>query len=140
MLAKLLIAAALVGAISAAASAECPWGLWRDASLPSGEKWGVIRAYSQDEGGKAKCSAAADEENKRIAGQQPPRSDSSSVSPTPSTHSAQRAGKRMYLSPWHSAVLVVVVALVVLRVTSKNAKARASTRCDVVRAHSTRLR
>jgi hypothetical protein len=42
--------------------------LWSNWSVPSGEHWGVIGAYSQDEGGKAACKTSADAKNKRIAG------------------------------------------------------------------------
>ena len=43
------------------ASAECAWVLWSNAAtLPSGpDYWGVIVAYSSDDGGKAACEAFA---------------------------------------------------------------------------------
>ena len=38
------------------ASAECAWVLWsRDSLLSGDEAWGLISAFSREDGGKAEC-------------------------------------------------------------------------------------
>jgi hypothetical protein len=48
------------------ASAECPWVLWsRDSLLSGDEAWGVISAFSREDGGKAECERSKEGGTKR---------------------------------------------------------------------------
>jgi hypothetical protein len=48
------------------ASAECAWVLWsRDSLLSGDEAWGVISAFSREDGGKAECERSKEGGTKR---------------------------------------------------------------------------
>jgi hypothetical protein len=47
-------------------SAECAWVLWsRDSLLSGAEAWGVISAFSREDGGKAECERSKEGGTKR---------------------------------------------------------------------------
>jgi hypothetical protein len=47
-------------------SAECAWVLWsRDSLLSGDEAWGVISAFSREDGGKAECERSKEGGTKR---------------------------------------------------------------------------
>ena len=65
--ASLLIALSMLASV-ATAQAECAWVLWGVALLSSGEQyWGVISAYSLEDGGKIVCERSREGANKRAA-------------------------------------------------------------------------
>ena len=53
-------------AFAGPASAECAWVLWAFGIMPSDgeEKWSLVGAYSQGDGGQKACERAADKRNK----------------------------------------------------------------------------
>jgi hypothetical protein len=63
---RLVLVFALFLASVGTASAECAWVSWsRDSLLSGDEAWGVISAFSREDGGKAECERSKEGGTKR---------------------------------------------------------------------------